>query len=105
MSRRWVIALLVAGAFFGGLVVAALVLAPRAEDVLRGKLVDVLEERFDSNVELRTLHVSLFPRIHVTGEDLVLRRRNQPGAAPLIQLDRFTAETDWRGAMARLVNR
>jgi hypothetical protein len=101
VSRRWVIALLVGGAFFGGLVVAALVLAPRAEDVLREKLVDLLEERFDSTVELRRLHVSLFPRIHVTGEDLVLRRRNQPGAAPLLRLDRFTAETDWRGAMAR----
>ncbi len=85
----------------GGLVVAALVLAPRAEDVLREKLVDLLEARFDSTVELRKLHVSLFPRVHVVGEDLVLRRRDQPGAAPLIQLDRFTADTDWRGAMAR----
>ena len=99
--RRWVIALVVAAGFLGGLVVAALVLAPRAEDVLREKLIDLLEARFDSTVELRALHVSLFPRIHVTGEDLVLRRHNQPGAAPLIQLDRFTAETDWRGAMAR----
>jgi hypothetical protein len=101
VRRRWVIALVIAAGFFGGLVVAALVLAPRAEDVLREKLVDLLEERFDSTVELRKLHVSLFPRIHVTGEDLVLRRRNQPGAAPLIQLDRFIAETDWSGAMAR----
>jgi hypothetical protein len=96
-----VLAVLVAAAFLGGLVVAALVLAPRAEDVLREKLVDLLEAEFDSTVELRKLHVSLFPRIHVTGEDLVLRRHNQPGAAPLLQLAKFTAETDWRGAMAR----
>jgi hypothetical protein len=101
MRRRWIVAAAIAGVFMAGLVVAALALAPRAESALRHRLVELLEARFDSDVELKALHVSLFPRIRVSGEQLVLRRRAQPGAAPLLTLERFTAETDWRSAMAR----
>jgi hypothetical protein len=101
VKRRWLVGASIAGICLAGLVVAALVLAPRAESALRHRLVELLEARFDSDVELQALHVSLFPRIHVTGEHLVLRRRGQPGAAPLLSLDRFTAETDWRSMFAR----
>ncbi len=50
-------------------------------------------ERFDSDVKLDSLTVSLFPGIGVTGGGLVLRQKGQGGKAPVLRLKRFSART------------
>jgi hypothetical protein len=49
-----------------------------------------LSVRFNSDVDLQSLHVATTPRMQVTGEGLTLRYRNRPDVPPLIQIARFS---------------
>src|SRR5947209_16432666 len=49
-----------------------------------------LSSRFDSDVELQSLHVDLTPMMQVTGEGLSLRYRNRANLPPLIQIGHFS---------------
>lgn len=55
-------------------------------------MVRALEKRFDAQVEIKSLEISVFPHSAVTGEELVLRRRGEIGP-PLIAIRKFTART------------
>jgi AsmA-like C-terminal region len=60
------------------------------EDRIRQAVVQALSDRFDSDAELKTLHIHVFPVLHITGEDLVLRYRAQSDAPPLLQIEKFS---------------
>ena len=49
-----------------------------------------LSDRFDSQVELRSLRVEATPRMQVTGDGLSLRYHGRTDAPPLIRIERFT---------------
>ena len=69
---------------------------------LRKLVVTTLAERLDSDVELRSFAVDLFPRVVISGEGLALRLRNQPAdVPPLIQIERFTVHTSLFGLVRR----
>jgi len=59
---------------------------------IRERIVAILSENLDSNVELGDVDVSLGLVVRVTAHGLVLRHREHPDAAPLIAVDRFSAE-------------
>jgi hypothetical protein len=61
-----------------------------AELRTRDWIVAVLEERFQSGVELADFHVDVFPAMTVSGEGLSIRYRNRPQAAPMIRIERFS---------------
>jgi AsmA-like C-terminal region len=61
-----------------------------AELRTRDWIVQLLEERFRSDVDLRDFHVNVFPRMGVSGEGLSLRYRNRPEAPPLIHVEKFS---------------
>jgi hypothetical protein len=73
---------------------ALAMLAPRAGPYLKDHLIRDLEERFDGTAELGALHVSLFPELHVVGENLVLRREGRSADPPFLTVRRF----DLRGS-------
>ncbi len=52
-----------------------------------------IEERFDGTAELGGLHVSLFPHVQVTGENLVLRREGAAAGAPFLAVRQFDLQT------------
>lgn len=93
-----------------GLVVAAtlllisaallLSLATRLTPLVRDRTVEALEARFDGEVELAHLHVSIFPRLRVEGSGLVLRKRDTDGE-PLIRVGTFSAEAGLIGLLTR----
>ena len=60
------------------------------DDRTREWVVRELENRFDSRVELKSLHVDTAPFMQVTGEDLALHYRNRTDVPPLIRIERFT---------------
>jgi AsmA-like C-terminal region len=61
------------------------------DDFTRGWVVRELSVRFDSQVELQSLHVAAFPNMGVTGEGLALHYKNHTGAPPpLIRIARFS---------------
>ena len=44
---------------------------PRA----RQRVIDALQERFDADVDLKSIHISLYPKPHATGEGLSIRHK------------------------------
>src|SRR4051812_28996587 len=83
-------------AAFGALVVLAVMFVaavPLTSDTLRHRLIQGLSWRLDSNVELADLHVRVFPGLHADGGGLVIRRRGQTDAPPLITVKSFTVDT------------
>lgn len=61
----------------------------------RERIIKTLEETFASRLELKSLNVSLFPSVHITGTGLVLRQKAQTaGVQPLIVIDQFSADTN-----------
>jgi hypothetical protein len=60
------------------------------DDRTREWVVRELENRFDSRVELKSLHVDTTPFMQVTGEGLALHYRNRADVPPLIRIERFT---------------
>jgi hypothetical protein len=69
---------------------------------LRKLVVATLAERLDSDVELQSFSVDLFPRVVVQGYGLGLRLRNQDaGVPPLIEIKGFTVHTSLIDMMRR----
>lgn len=65
--------------------------ATRITPHIRDLVVTALNERFESEVELKSLQVSIFPRIAVQAEGLILRHKGRRDVPPLIQIDSFAA--------------
>jgi hypothetical protein len=63
-----------------------------AELRTRDWIVQVLEQKFQSNVELADFHVRIFPRTTVSGEGLSLHYWATPDAPPLIRVETFSFE-------------
>src|SRR5438445_186902 len=79
------------------LLVAAYSRKRAAELRTRDWIVQLLEERFQSDVELENFHVNAFPRMGVSGEGLSLRYHNKSGAPPLIRVEKFSFELGFWG--------
>jgi hypothetical protein len=89
-SRKW-LALL--GAALLLLVVAGGTLAWRArhmENPVRLWVIRSLSEHFQSRVELANVHISGFPHLAVTGENLTIYLRDRTDNSPLIHIDKLT---------------
>lgn len=57
----------------------------------RDRAIAALKERFDADVELKSLTITLFPTPSVSGDDLYIRHRNWPANHPLLGIRRFSA--------------
>src|SRR5215467_3190105 len=66
------------------------------DPIVRERVVDSLSSRFDAEVELKDLHVSLFG-LRVTGGGLTLRHRGRTDVPPLLSIDKFSARADFLG--------
>jgi hypothetical protein len=64
--------------------------ARNGEQRLRALIVEALSERFESDVELASLHIRLFPKISGEGQDLTLRHRGRTDVPPLIRIEHFS---------------
>jgi hypothetical protein len=60
------------------------------EGRIRQAVILALSDRFHSEADLKTLHIRVFPVLHVTGEGLVLRYRGRGDAPPLLQIEKFS---------------
>lgn len=94
--RRFIIAALI--------VAAVLLTIPiTLTSTLRGRLEAALGERFDSTVEMRSLRVSVLPRLRVVGEGIVLRAGGRTDVPPLITIASFSADANLWGIIGRPV--
>jgi hypothetical protein len=89
LSRKW---LKIGGAVLLLFAAAIGYLAWRARDLnelTRKWVVREISERFQSQVELGSLRVTMFPHLGVTGENLVIHFHDRTDIPPLIRVDRF----------------
>jgi hypothetical protein len=64
--------------------------ARHMDNFVRLRVIRSLSEHFQSRVELATLHVTGFPHLGVTGEDLTIYFHNRMDVPPIIHIDRFS---------------
>ncbi len=72
------------------------------ENRIRQAVVETLSERFASDVELKTLHIHVFPILRVSGENLVLRYRGNKEAPPLLQIEKFSFSAGLLGLLRQV---
>lgn len=96
LSRRGRIA--IAGVALIVLVLFSLpiAVAPR----IKQRLVSALGERFDSEVQLETLTVSLLPTPRLSGRGLVLRHKHRTDVPPLVMIASFSGGADLVGLLS-----
>jgi len=74
---------------------------PMSSNILRHRIIDTLAHKLDSDVELGTLTIRVFPRLRADGADLRIRRRGTPAdMPPLIAVKSFHVDASllrlWR---------
>jgi hypothetical protein len=71
---------------------------PMSSDVLRQRIIAALSDKLDSDVELGTLTMRVFPGLRADGADLRIRRRGTPdGMPPLITVKSFHVDANLIG--------
>jgi hypothetical protein len=91
-----------AGIAIGLLTGLGLVIVFRARDVnerTRQWVVRELRSRFNSEVELESLSVEVFPRMAVSGEGLSLRFHNRTDLPPMFHVEKFSFNLGWMGLL------
>ncbi len=98
MSRKKRIWLIVLSVTVGLLLIVVGVLtyyAHRLEPMAREWIVAYLGEKFDSDIELKDLRVSVVPRLHVVGKGVLFRWKHRSDVPPMIRLGEFSFNVDW----------
>ena len=75
--------------------------AIHATPAVRDTVVDALNSRFDSKVDLESLQVEIYPTPRVSGKGLVLRHNGRTDVPPLITMDTFDANASVKGLIRR----
>ncbi len=73
-------------------VIAAKRIAPHLPGYLRNRVVSTLSEDFDSDVEFSDLQISIYPKIVIRGQGLVLRLHGRRDVPPLIRIKKVSTE-------------
>jgi hypothetical protein len=105
--RRWLFRVggLVAIVAAAGLAALYYYAETLVEQHLRPATVSLLEDRFDSAVELGSLRVTMVPTLSVRGEGLTLRKKGRTDLPPLIAIRAFTIAGNVRDLWNRRIDR
>jgi AsmA-like C-terminal region len=63
-----------------------------SDPILHARAIELLEQKFHSDVDLREFHVYLFPRLRIEGRGLALRHESRTDVPPLISIGNFSAD-------------
>lgn len=88
--RKWPLVLLAALVALG---IAVFVVSRNLGPAFRRRAIEILRERYQSEVELKSLDLELLPRIHATGEGLKLFVHGRTDLPPLVSIRKFTLTT------------
>jgi len=91
--------LLIVAASLAIVVAGLAVWASRSMPLLRDRVVDAINARFDSKLSLESLDPDAFPRPRASGRGLVLRRNGRTDIPPLISIDSFEASAPFSGLL------
>ena len=79
---------------------AAIGWASRSTPYVRDRVVEALNEHFATQVQIESLHASVFPEAGIAGTGLALRFTGEANQPPLIQLSTFSATAGIWGLFA-----
>ena len=82
------------------LILLVLSLPIAVEPRIKQRLVNALGERFNSQVELETLTVSLLPTPRLSGRGLVLRHKHRTDVPPLVMIASFSGDAGLVGLLS-----
>jgi AsmA-like C-terminal region len=95
--RKWPF---VVGAILIIMAAAAFYVSERLGPVFRERVIEAIRQRYQSDVELKSLDLHLYPRVHATGVGLVLRLHGRTDIPPLVTVRKFTIDTDLRDVLS-----
>ena len=75
-------------------IVGLSILASRISPMARERVVKLLQEKYQSQVDLKDLKISFFPRVRVTGTGLVMHYRNRTDLPPFVNIKSFSADAE-----------
>lgn len=84
-------------AIFVFLATVATLLVIRFQPIARDYFIAALRQRYQSDVEMGDLRISLFPTVRATGENLVFRLNGRRDIPPMVQVRRFTLDARFIG--------
>jgi len=64
---------------------------------IKRKAANVMRKRFNSELQLASLHVSVLPRLRIEGRGLTLRYRGRTDVPPLMAVRKFSLDLSWKG--------
>src|SRR5262245_39557423 len=106
LSRhRWMVAAVGAGTVVLALMLAIASIVPFSPDAARRKLIAVLSDRLESDVQLDSLQLRLFPSLRAEGSGLAIKSRGPGTRAPLISVKRFVVHGSLFALLRRHVSR
>ena len=70
-----------------------------AQPYIHARAIEMLQQKFNGNVELQDFHVSLTPALKVTGSGLEVRYKGRKDIPPLIAAREFSAEAGLLGLL------
>lgn len=105
IRHPWRVAAVIAGAVVASLFVAIAAVVPLTSEAARVRLIEVLSDRLDGEVELRELRLRVFPSLKAEGRGLAIRHRGRRDVPPLISIEGFSADGTVAGLLRRHVAR
>jgi hypothetical protein len=96
LSRKII---LIAGVVAIVAIIAANVLAIGLRNHIKRGIETILHDRFESDVEIQNLQVSVFPRIHALAQGIVLRHKGRTDVPPLIAIEKLTLTANITGLL------
>jgi len=66
---------------------------------IKRKAESVMRDRFQSDLQLASLNVSVLPRLRIEGTGLTLRYRGRTDVLPLMAVRKFSLDLSWKGEL------
>ena len=97
--RTWPYVVGIAVGVLAGLVLFVFLRTRNIEERTREWVVSELQQRFNSEVELETLHVKILPQMGVDGEGLSVRYHNRRDLPPMFHVQKFSFNLGFLGIL------
>ena len=99
MFSRWKLVLWIGGTLFAALGAAVTIASVEVSRHARDWVDDWLTERYQSDVDLSTFRISVYPHISAVGENLALHFEDRKNLPPLIAVKRFSLQASLFGLL------
>lgn len=97
--RKWPYVIGIVAGLLVGLVIFVSVRMRNIDDRVRDWVVEQLQQKFQSDVDLGELHVRVLPDLGVTGQELSIRLHNRKDLPPMFHVARFSFNLGWAGIL------